>query len=393
MELNPKQQTIELLAQAKRLLLVTHAQADGDAIGSLLALKIVLEKLGKMVVAVCPTPIANLYQFLPAVSSILTHIPQQSEVIISIKTDHFKVEKLGYRHNESNKTLEIVITPTTGSIELKDLSVGQTVANFDAVVVLDTPDVDRLESLYDQNTKIFYETPVVNIDHHPSNEQFGKINWVDLVATSTAEIMVALIESLAAKMAGTQGNPTTLLDEQVATCLLVGIITDTSSFQNVNTTPKSLTVAAQLVAVGARQQEIIYHLYKVKPLSTLKLWGAVLNKITDEPNHRFIWTLAEPADFQAAKAQNDELAGLIDELLKTTRDRDFVVVFSNRGPKFHGSLRSIHQNYDVSGIANLFNGGGHPQAAAFDLPIQGGVEQTLSEVLTKIKIYVQERVR
>lgn len=393
MELTPKQQTVEQLSQAERCLLVTHAQADGDAIGSLLALKIVLEKLGKKVVAVSPTPIAGLYRFLPNVSSVLTNIPQQSETIISIKTDNFKVDKLGYRHNQPNQTLEIVITPSSGHLTMKDLTVNQMVAQFDVVVVLDTPDVDRLESLYDQNTKTFYETPVINIDHHPSNEQFGKINWVDLVATSTAEIMVALIESLAAKMAAAQGNPITLLDEQVATCLLVGIITDTSSFQNVNTTPKSLTVAAQLVAVGAHQQEIIYHLYKVKPLSTLKLWGALLAKVTDEPTHRFIWTIAQPEDFQAAQAQDDELAGLIDELLKTTRDRDFVVVFRNRGQKLHGSLRSIRQNYDVFSIANIFNGGGHPQAAAFDLPIQDDLNQTLSATLTKIKLHVQDRAR
>lgn len=387
MELTPKQQTIDLLAKANQVLVTTHQQPDGDAIGSLLALKMVLEKIGKRVTAVCPSPLPAVFKFLPQIESIGQSIEGSPDILITIDTTNLVVEKLGYRPDPEHHQLHLVITPKTGSINRRDLTVGRTTPAFGAIIVLDTPDIERLGDLYDRQANLFYETPIINLDHHASNEQFGTINWIDLVATSTAEVLVALIESLTAKSQSWSTPNRPLLDSDVATCLLTGLITDTSSFQNINTTPKSLTVAAQLVAAGARQQEIVHHIYKTKPLSTLKLWGAVLAKIKDELEGGFIWTVATKADFDQAQAAESELAGLVDELLKTTQDRQFVVIFSQRGDRLHGSLRSINQNLDVGSLATALGGGGHPQAAAFEVPITNtnNLDTTVEAMVTKIK--------
>lgn len=388
MELTPKQQVVDQLARASQLLILTHKHPDGDAIGSLLALKLTLEQLEKKVLVACPSPTPSTLNFLPAISSIVQSVPINNDIIVVVDTRHIAIEKLGYRQDENNHQLQIVITPRQGTLSITDLSVKPASPGFDTIIALDTPDIERLDALYQQQPKLFYERPLVNIDHHPANEQFGKINWIDMVATSTAEMLVALIEALSARISKDPNKPPGLINEDIATCLLTGIIADTSSFQNINTTPKSLTVAAQLIAAGARKHEIIHHLYKTKPLSTLKLWGAVLARVTDEPAERFIWTLARPADFVASGAQEPELAGLIDELLKTTRDRDFVIVFSNQDKKLHGSLRAINQIVDVSAIAKLFGGGGHPAAAAFDVSTETTIDQTIAETIDAIKRFL-----
>ena len=90
---------------------------------------------------------------------------------------------------------------------------------------------------------------------------------------------------------------TKLVDENIATALLTGLY-DTSSFQNVNTTPKSLTIAAQLVAAGANQQEIIRNLYKTKSLETLKLWGNILTKIKEDKIHGFLWSSVNSSELK-----------------------------------------------------------------------------------------------
>jgi phosphoesterase RecJ-like protein len=180
-----------------------------------------------------------------------------------------------------------------------------------------------------------------------------------------------------------------LLDEDIATALLTGIITDTGSFQNANTTPKSLTVAAQLVAAGARQQEIIRNIFKTKPLSTLKLWGKVLESVQEDLEHRFIWAKVKHDDFTETGATETETSGVIDELLKSAPNVDFALLLSERQEGLHGSLRAIAQGVDVSAIAKIFGGGGHEAAAAFQLPTS-----TLAlheqEILAKLRNY-QER--
>ena len=360
MELTPKQQTTEQIKAAERILVLTHVNPDGDALGSLLALYLCLKKLGKDITAVTPEQPPSSLGFLPNISDITKSFSGTKDFVITIDTSKTKVDRLGYKHLPAENKLNIIITPTTGSFKSEDVAFTYGAYKYDLIIVLDSPDLERLGPLYEGQTALFYETPVVNIDHHSGNDFFGKINWVDLTATSTAEILVSLMESLARE------KP--LLDENIATALLTGIITDTGSFQNANTTPKSLTVAAQLVAAGARQQEIIRHIFKTKPLSTLKLWGKVLESVQEDLEHRFVWAKVKHDDFVATGATETEISGVIDELLKSAPNIDFVLLLSERQEGLHGSLRAIGQGVDVSAIAKIFGGGGHEAAAAFQLP-------------------------
>jgi len=376
MELTPKQQVVDILKNKQKILLLTHKSPDGDAIGSILALYLTLKKLGKDVVAVCNDPAPAIFDYLPETKEIDTNFASGRDFVISVDISKVRPDKVMYKTNGDK--LEIIVTPKNGQFSKEMLSCCDGSFVFDAIVVLDSTDLERVGSPYEKNPELFYDLPVVNIDHHPGNDQFGKINLVDLTATSTSEILVSIIEALT-------GDPK-FITEEIATPLLTGIITDTNSFQNTNTTPKSLTVAAQLVANGGRQQDIIKYIYKTKPLSTLRLWGRALSNLRDERDYKFVWTSLYKKDYLEVSATEAESSGVIDELLKTASGVDFALLMSEKNGDVHGSLRSTNKSYDVSAIARLFGGGGHQMAAAFQIN-NSSLEQSSAMIVQKIKDY------
>lgn len=374
MELSPKQQFIELINSAKSPLILTHQRPDGDALGSMTALFLTLERMGKKVSAVCVDPIPSVFKFLPAINQISTEFKGTRDLLVSIDVNETAPEKIFYK--VENNRLNIVITPKNGQFDKEKIVIKDGGFKYDLVIILDSTALERLGLSFEDNPDLFFETPVVNIDHHSGNDHFGKVNIIDLTATSTAEILVSLIEALGQKF-----------DAEVATALLCGITTDTGSFQNANTTPKSLTVAAQLVAAGGRQQEIIRHIYKTRSITTLKLWGIVLSKMRLEESEQFIWSSLSTTDFTDAGANEDESAGVIDELLKTASGAKFALLLSERNNGVHGSLRSIAKGVDVSAIASIFNGGGHLAAAAFQVD-NTNLGQESARIIKKIKDFI-----
>lgn len=383
MELTPKQQTVEFLKKAQKIILLSHILPDGDGLGSLVALKLALEKLDKKVIAVVPDNLPLLFHFLPKIEEINEGLEINRDFIISLDCREVEVAKLGYKQVEEEKRLNIIITPQRGRITPDLLSYTYSGLQFDLLIVLDTADLERLGKVYEENAGLFYETPVVNIDHHPTNTNFGKVNWVEVTATSTAEILVALLESLSRE------KP--LLDEEVATALLTGLISDTGCFQNTNTTPKSLTIAAQLIAAGGRQQEIVKALYKTKTLSTLKLWGRILSNIIADSTHRFIYSVLTKDDLLDCGAEESEIAGAVDELLKTVPKIDFAFILSERKRGVHVSFRAVDKNTNVAELARIFGGGGHEAAAAFQLK-EMSLEKVKDEILEKIRDWQAKRL-
>ncbi len=355
MELTPKQQALERIKSAQKILLLTHSQPDGDALGSLLSLAMVLQKLGKTATPVIYEPVPPAFRFLPGLDILESSAPIRGDFIISVDTTDAGEVKLGWKKDEPNQRIMIVITPSQGHIRQEHVRYEPSSYDIDLIITLDCNSIDRLGDFYNQHANLFYETPLVNIDHHPDNEQFGAVNWVDVTATSTAEILVSLFEAL--------NRDTALIDADVATNLLTGIITDTGSFKNMNTTPKSLTVAAQLVAAGARQQEIVHHLFKVKPISTLKLWGRALSMIQERPDMRVLWTAVTRRDIDEAGADPSETKGLVDELLKTAQGVALVFLLSEKEDGIHVSFRAVEKGIPVSDIAKMLGGGGHEAAA------------------------------
>jgi len=384
MELTPKQQATELIRDSQNILLITHDRPDGDAIGSILALSMVLQKMGKTVQLVASGNVPASYSFLPGLSQLQPDLQSSRDFVISIDTAKAQIEKILYK-KMNDERVNIYVTPKGEAAITEDqISFTSGQAQWQTAIILDCSDITRIGSLYEEHADLFYAVPVINIDHHPGNDYFGKVNLVDFTATSTAEILVSLIESL--------GREKSLLDEDVATNLLTGIMSDTASFQNSNTTPKSFTVAAQLVAAGARQQEIVRNVFKTKALSTLRLWGKVLAKLQEDKDLRFVWSAITAGDIEEAGATPEETGGVIDELLKTAENVDFALLLSERGGQVHGNLRAIDKSIDVSEIAALFGGGGHVAAAAFDMD-DVTLEDVQQNILFKVKQYQAKRLQ
>lgn len=381
MELQPFQQVQQLLKEKQRILLLTHIKMDGDALGSIISTYLFLQKMGKDVTAVCGDPVPDALKFLPITSVVDTEFNGVRDYIVTIDCNNGVVDKLKYAV-EDNK-VNIIITPKKGSFEDKDITFRRGDAKYDLVMVLDTPELGQLGSIYQNNSDLFYDIPVINIDHHPSNTRFGHVHVIEPTASSACEILFDMFTYLQEKQQ--------LIDKDIATLLLAGIITDTGSFQNANTTPKSLDVAADLLDLGADQQDIIRHVYKTKNLTTLKLWGKVLSKLQIDDEHRIVWSTISAADLKETHANMNEAGNIIDELMTNAPGAEIVLLFREEEDYVSCSMRTTDPNVNASKIASIFGGGGHRQAAGFKVRDSKSFDQAVSMVIDKLRSYQEEQ--
>ena len=252
------------------------------------------------------------------------------------------------KHEIQNNKLNIIITPKEGGISRDDISFSRGPVPYDCVIVVDTADISQLGKLQENFTELSYLVPVINIDHHISNGAFGKINLVDPMAASTTMIILPLIEML--------GEPSgALVDADIATLLLAGLITDTNSFQNPNTTPRAFAISAKLIGYGARQQEIIKKIYKTKKLATLRLWGRTLTKLQYDEKHRLVWSVLTTKDFAEIGGVPDDTEGVVDELMSNAPNTEIILLLKEKdGGEISGSIRTLTPAIDASKLAGLF---------------------------------------
>ncbi|PJB51966.1 hypothetical protein CO100_01250, partial [Candidatus Berkelbacteria bacterium CG_4_9_14_3_um_filter_33_5] len=374
MEHNPKSQIISLINNSKSILLVTHKQMDGDAIGSILALKEVLEKIDKKVEALVANDLPSNLTYLNDYTTLKNQVVIQKDFIINLDIGDLKIEKLGYKKSPDGKHLSIVITPNSGELKTSDISFSESGSKYNLVIILGSPDLESLGNIYNHYSQLFFETPTVQIDHHSFNENYAKINFVDITACSTCEMLVSLIEAIESS------NSTKIFSKSIATALLTGIIGKTNSFQNLSTTPKSLTVAAQLVALGADKDKIILNLFKSKSVSTLKLWGRILNNLEEEDN--FVWAKVSQTDLEETNSHPSQINAVIDNLLKTVSDFNFVVLISETTEQdMQVEIRSLTPNFDSLALASHFGGNGNNQGASFIYSIHSDFKEESQRVV------------
>lgn len=373
-------QIIPLIERSERILLCTHRKPDGDAVGSIMALSKVLNLLGKEVTATCADEIPDHFDFLPDIDQLHQSIAGGKDFVVTLDCDKTEVDRLKY-HLEDNK-IHIVITPKSGHFVKENVSCHDGTGNYDLIITVDVADIPQLGKLYEDNAELFASVPVINIDHHISNTQFGKINHIDVSASSTAEMLYALVKDLE-KRAGK-----TLITPDVATFLLSGVTTDTGSFQNANTTPRSMEVAADLMDAGANQHDVIKYLFRTKKLSTLKLWGKILTKIEVDPKHRLVWSSITQQDLLQSQAHMDEAGDIIDELLVHAPEAEMVALFKEEPDMISVSFRSTNAQANVMEIAKSFGGGGHVQAAGVKF-----TGKTLPEVMNQVIAAMQSSQR
>jgi len=351
------QQAGRVIRGSQEILIVTHGDLKGDAMASAMSLYSILKKLGKRASVVSRTSAPNNLQFLPHIDTVTQSLPKANDFVISLNLSKAKVDQLSYKV-EGNK-LNILITPKDdGKFNEKDLESHVGKSNYDLIVTINTNDLEHLGSIYANNAELFYGTPILNIDHDPANEAYGKINVVDIKAAATSQIVYAIAKDIETTNKGT-------IDEDLATSLLAGIIAETESFQTYSTTPEVFKTASELYDKGADQQTIIRYLYKTKSLASLNLWGRVLARLKQSSDQKLVWSMLSQDDFQKSEASHLDIEGVMKELLSAMPGAEILLVLYERDKKVYGKIHAPH-NIDAIKVAGVFqNATGHFDNADF----------------------------
>ena len=162
---------------------------------------------------------------------------------------------------------------------------------YDLIVVGDCGELERVGPLLRDHAELFGRVPILDIDHHKSNPGFGAVDWIDPSAAATCEMTTLLAARLEVPLDAAGG--------QLAASLMAGLVIDTATFQHPNTTPRTLRVAAELVAAGAPLYETSRRLYRTKPNRQLQLFGLVLARLESAADGRLVWSRLEDADLAA----------------------------------------------------------------------------------------------
>jgi len=367
----------QMVQEHHRILVVPHANVDPDGLSAALACYELFRVLGKEVTVICPDTLPQNLKFLPGYEKLEREIAESRQFIVTVNLrEGVEVDKL--RYTIEDRKVNIIVIPKSGKIESRDITFGEGAKRFDLIIIVDTADLALLGSLYTTHSDLFADTPILNIDHHISNVQFGQLKLLDPTAASTTEVLYAWFLQVPDWRAK--------ITPDIATLLLTGLITDTRSFQNPNTTPRSLEVAAELLERGARQQEIIQHIYKTKPLSTLRIWGRALNRIQIDRDAGIVWSAVSREDLREMEATSDETHGILDELISTIPDADVHVLFTElEEGGLKASLRSSLR-IDASRLAaEAYGGGGHPRAAGFRVKSFGNFQLQVLECVQKVR--------
>jgi phosphoesterase RecJ-like protein len=292
-----------------------HVHPDADVLGTLLALGLALEDRGWSVVYGGPHPAPGLLGFLPGIDR--------------------------YRPLER--------------IE----------GAFDVAVLTDCPNPARTEGLIDQAKAA--AAVVVNIDHHPDNRRYGHVNWVEVTAAATGEMVYRLLVDL--------GLP---VSPPIATNLFTAVHTDTGSFRYSNVTPTTFEIAAALVAAGAEPAAVSGALYERRAADALRLLGQTLARVEVSDDGRVAW-LALPADaVPEAFVESEELVNYP----RSIGSVRVACLLREHGGTVKVSLRG-KGDVDVQKIAARFGGGGHPNAAGFTVP--GTLAPVTRDVLAALR--------
>ncbi|MFA7319149.1 MAG: bifunctional oligoribonuclease/PAP phosphatase NrnA [Parcubacteria group bacterium] len=224
---------------------------------------------------------------------------------------------------------------------------------------------DSVERGFEKIKNDFQENQVVAlIDHHPDITIRADINIIDATYSSVCEIIYDFFESVPVK-----------ITRDMATYLLLGILSDTGMFQHSNTTPRVMSIASALMKAGAPMAKIVQTSFANKNIATLRLWGKAFEKARINPKNGMIASVLTQKDLEECGASTEDIAR-VSEILNTVPGTKFALILSERGDgTIKGSLRSEeYKGVDVSAIAAQLGGGGHRLASGFE--IKGTIKET-----------------
>jgi phosphoesterase RecJ-like protein len=309
------------LKKSRNVLITSHINPDGDAIGSLVALGVALEARGIEATLFNESPIPAVYRFLPGVERITQDIKKEN--------------------------------------------------TFDTAIVLDCGDIVRVGSRADRVSAI---PAVINIDHHVTNSRFGDLQIIDATACASAEIVYRLIRAMGIE-----------IDLTMATSIYTGIVTDTGSFRFSNTNHAAFAICDEMVQKGVQPYNVAQHVYGTYSLGRIKLLNLALESIEISSNGNVSMMMLTRQMLNDTGTHPEDADGLINYARRIEDVKLAAMIQEqengHHGPddikEYHVSLRS-DGSVDVAAIAAGFGGGGHPSAAGF------GIKTTLSDLKDKL---------
>ncbi len=299
------------IREKKDFILATHIQPDGDAIGSILGLGLFLKKMGK-------------------------------KVFVSWGQSSKSDEQNG----KTNLIIPKQYSFLPGLELLSDPS--ECPKTTECFIALDCASFERLGNLKECSKKATF---FINIDHHHDNSRFAHINYIDENSPATAEMVYQIIKQMEGEM-----------DRDIATCLYLGLVTDTGRFQYSNTNKRAFQMVLSLLDYGVIPSEIFHNVYENVTSSYLRLLGRVLKNI------KFVSEVAyakvSQSDLISTGVEIEETENLINFLRSIGEAKVAAIIKETSDGKWKVSLRSKNK-IDVSKVAGCFGGGGHRNAAGY----------------------------
>jgi len=303
------------------IVIFVHENPDGDAIGSILALSTALRLIGKQVEAYVELyPTNNLF--------LLEKAPWVK------RYDELDVNKV-----------------------------------YNLAIALDCGDKFRMGKIA---CEVFDKAiSTINIDHHVTNDNYGKYNFVSPKASATGEIVYDLI-----KMLGMD------LTRDIAEALYLAIVSDTGTFKNSNTTPKTFEVAAKLLEIGVDISYLTRKAFYETSLERTRCLGKVLGSLEMELDGKVGVLSITPEELENYNVDTQDLEGMVD-FARNIKGAEVGIFIKPRNGEYKISLRS--NNYvDVAAIAGEFGGGGHVRAAGCKF-VNMSIEEIKEALLEKLK--------
>lgn len=303
------------------VVLLTHVYPDGDAIGSMLGLAWILEKLGKRVFCFMEEPVSPLYTFLPGSEKIQSSFDALCRFV--------------------QKSDDDIVT-----------------------IAMDAGDSSRLGRYEDE---LLGHSHVVVIDHHRSHKNYGDVRWVEPSMSSCGEMVYELASILECE-----------IPLEASINLYAAICTDTGSFRYECTSGRTLLIAADLVERGVRPEMMARHLYDNITLPRLKLLQRVLGTLEMYGDGQLAVIHVTAEMLEKTGATSDDVEGLVDYPRSLDSVKTAVFIKSIRQDTVSVSLRA-KGDCDVAVVAEHFGGGGHRNAAGFRFR-----DKTLDEVKAEV---------
>lgn len=358
MAYSDQQQIFELINKSRQILIIFKKDWSGDAVSSSLALAEFFKGIGKKADIVCQEfKQSQALSYLP-LSVIQTELGNLQKFIVSV--DIAKTGLGEFTYDEKETKLNFYITPKNGQLNQTDITTSISGFKYDVIFLINTPDLEALGEAYEKHSDFFFSVPKINIDHSTQNEHYGNINLVNIAATSSAEIVYDLMKEFDEK----------LIDANIATYILSGIIASTKNFKTTEVTPKTLNLAGHLISLGARRDQIIQNLYQSRFITTLKLWGRVLSRLNNDLNDKVIWSVLSLNDFLETSTNPDELPDVVEELIVSMPKTEVIVLLfeEKRGELIDVKVMVYAvKNRDAIFIARNFNPAGNKDLARFVL--------------------------